>query len=142
MGDKKSFREDLIERIGNRSSDPENKYYKMLEIILMEKNPKEILSKSGVIKTTAHFHIQKDTCSIIESVSAVGLCFDRRDFLLSCIGKTRLDSLSENYKKVQKTLNDIESVLGEVPIVEKLRNELKEYQVAIDRLFDYTNEEE
>lgn len=141
MEDKKSFREDLIERIGNRSSNPESKYYKMLEIVLMEKNPKEILSKSGVVKSTAHFHIQKDTCSIVENVSAVGLCFDRRVFLMACIGKERLDSLNKNYKKVQKTLDDIESVLGKVPIAEKLRNELKEYQVAIDRLFDYTNEE-
>ena len=141
MEDKKSFREDLIERIGNRSENPEGKYYKMLEIVLMEKDPKEILSKSGVIKPTAHFCIQRDTCSIVENASAVGLCFDRRGFLMSCIGRERLDSLNKNYKKVQKTLDDIESVLGKVPIVEKLRDELKEYQVAIGKFFDYTNEE-
>ena len=141
MEDKKSFREDLIERIGNRSKSPEGKYYKMLEIVLMEKNPKEIFSKSAVIKPTAHFPIQKDTCSIVENASGVGLCFDRRFFLMSCIGKERIDSLSRNCKKIQKTLDDIESVLGEVPIVEKLRDELKEYLGAIDRLFDYTNKE-
>ena len=134
-------REDLIERISNRSSNPENKYYKILEIVLMEKNPKEILSKSGVVKPTAHFPIQSDTCSIVENASGVGLCFDRRAFLMSCIGKERLDRLNSNYKKVQKTLDDIESVLGKVPVVEKLRDELKEYQVAISKFFDYTNEE-
>jgi hypothetical protein len=141
MKDKKSFREDLIERIGNRSSNPENKYYKILEIVLLDKNPKDVFSKSEVFKYIAHFPIQEDTCSIIENVNGVGLCFNRRGFLMSCIGKERLDSLNKNYKKVQKTLDDIESVLGKVPIVEKLRNELKGYQVAIDKFFDYTNEE-
>lgn len=141
MNEKKSFRENLIERISNRSSNPENKYYKILEIVLLDKNPKDVFSKSGVFKYTAHFPIQENTCSIIENVNGVGLCFDRRAFLMSCIGKERLDSLNKNYKKVQKTLDDIESVLGKVSIVEKLRDELKEYQVAIDKFFDYTNEE-
>ena len=141
MEEKKSFREDLIERIGNRSSNPENKYYKILEIVLLDKNPKDVFSKSGVFKYIAHFPIQRDTCSIIENANGVGLCFNRRGFLMSCIGKERLDSLNKNYKKVQKTLDDIESVLGKVPVVEKLRDELKEYQVAIDKFFDYTNEE-
>jgi hypothetical protein len=141
MEEKRSFRENLIERISNRSSNPEDKYYKILEIVLLDKNPKDVFSKSGVFKYTAHFPIQENNCSIIENVNGVGLCFDRRVFLMSCIGKERLDSLNKNYKKVQKTLDDIESVLGKVPIVEKLRNELKEYQVAIDRLFDYTDKE-
>ena len=140
MDEKKSFREDLIERISNRSLNPENKYYKILEIVLLDKNPKDVFSKSGVFKYIAHFPIQEDTCSIIENGNAVGLCFNRRGFLMSCIGKERLNSLNKNYKKVQKTLDDIESVLGKVPVVEKLRDELKEYQVAIDKFFDYTNE--
>ena len=137
----KTFREDLIERIGNRSESPENKYYKRLEIILLDMNPEEILSKSAILKPTAHFPIQKDTCSIVENNNAVGLCFDSRTFLLSCIGEKKVTSLNKNYKKVQKDLDDIENVLGKVPVVEELRNDLEEYQLAIIKFFDYIDKE-
>lgn len=141
MDNKKSFRENLIKRIGNRSKYPDYKYFKLLEIVLLDEDPKELFSKSGTFNPIAHFPIQEDTCSIIENDNGVGLCFNRRAFLLSCIGKSRLNTLNANYKKVQKTLDDIENVLGKVPIVETLRKDLKDYQEAISKFFDYTNKE-
>ena len=50
---KKSFREELIEKIGNRSKDSEHKIYKLLELALVEDTFDEVL-KPGIHALSPH----------------------------------------------------------------------------------------
>lgn len=88
-----------------------------------------------------YFPIQWNTCMLLGNPNAIGIGFDKRQFLLTCIGKDRVQSLNNHKEKVKKTLDKIEAVLGKVPAVEELRNNVKEYQKAISDFFDYDIEE-
>lgn len=134
-----SFREKLIKLIGNRSKYPDNTIYTPLYIVLTEVDLKSMDSGMHNLSSifTSQIPVQDDTCSIVTSGGGTGICFDRKLFLLNCIGKKRIESLNDNKKKVEETLDTIEKVLGDVPIVNQLREELSDYQKSVSKVFDF-----
>ena len=84
--------------------------------------------------------IQNNACLLLEGVHSIGLGFKKELFLLRCVGKNRIEKLRSRKATIEKTLNEIESVLGKVPAVDKLRKNVENYQQAIRDVFDFNKE--
>ena len=120
--DNKEFRQFIIDSLPHR----------LFELVLYRGEKLEELST---------FPIQNNTCKLFRNTSAVGIGFDKRGFLLQCVGKNRIQSLNNAKGKVEDTLKKIEDVLGPVEAINELRGDVQKLMQAISKVFDYDNEE-
>ena len=101
----------------------------------------ELEKKINSIINGDHFPVGIENCQLIGDQSAVALAFDKRSFLMRCVGKERVQGLNKAKENVEKVLKKIEDVLGSVPVAEELRQSLTDYQAAVAKVFDYNKEE-
>lgn len=91
------------------------------------------------LKGIDFFPIQWNTCMIAdEGHAGFGLCFDRKKFLLRCVGKEKIKGVNDSKKRIWNTLERIEEAVGKTDFVEELREDIKEFLISVDSCFDYS----
>jgi hypothetical protein len=62
------------------------------------------------------------------------LVFNRKQWMMRLAGPDRIKELNASKKAVYDVLEKIESVIGEVPVAEELRNAVKNLMINTDKV--------
>ena len=124
--DNKQFRQFLKENLDGR----------LFELVLYREENGKLNPR-----TVKAFPVQADTCKLFQDGTAIGIGFNGRALLLQCVGKEKIQAVNNSKKTLEDGLQKIEDVLGNVPVVEELRQDIHKFMESISSMFDYTNEE-
>lgn len=91
-------------------------------------------------KQQSHIYVDENNCKVYHMYNLAGvykgstLVFNRKQWMMRLAGPDRIKELNASKKAVYDVLEKIESVIGEVPVAEELRNAVKNLMINTDKV--------
>lgn len=135
---KNEFRDNLVEKL-KKQTGKYNDWYRVFHLGIVSKERyktiKDAKILAGCICDCGSIPIQSDTCQILANGKDVVLIFTKQQ-MMNTIHQKDVKTLITKAEKVKSTLNQIEKVLGDVPIITQLKTEVKDCLIAINKFLN------